>query len=142
MKFWTLSRKMSYEEHKKAEEDAVIKVMGEVIAAPQVTWWKDIITTADFNEILKVLEENHDKISQFRIGEVDVPDEETLKKQNKNTNRCIDCGHYDAHWLYTDDMRSISPLSLGSCEKCRRNFVSIDPYNQVPSWCPLKGEKE
>lgn len=90
-----------------------------------------------FERLLGLAEESRDYMKENK----EYPDEETLKKQNKNTNRCIDCGHYDAHWLYTDDMRSISPLSLGSCEKCRRNFVSIDPYNQVPSWCPLKGEK-
>ena len=72
MTFWTLSRKMSYEEHKKAEEDAVIRHMGEVIATPSVTWWKDIVTTTDFNEILDFLEKYHDKITQFRLGGIDI----------------------------------------------------------------------
>lgn len=81
MKFWTLSRKMSYEEHEKAEKDAVIMVMGEVIATPSVTWWKDLITTTDFNEILKFLEENHDSISQFRLGGIEVPDKEIKEEK-------------------------------------------------------------
>lgn len=76
MTFWTLSRKMSYEEHTKAEEDAVIRVMGEVIATPSVTWWKDLITTSDFSEITKFLEEHHNEIKQFRLGGIDIPDKE------------------------------------------------------------------
>lgn len=74
---------MSYEEHKKAEEDAVIRVMGEVIATPSVTWWKDIVTTTDFNEILKFLEKYHDKISQFRLGGIDLPDPDAKRNDEQ-----------------------------------------------------------
>lgn len=93
--FWTLSRKMSYEEHKKAEEDAVIRVMGEVLFEPSVTWWKDLITTSDFSEITKYLEEHHNEIKQFRLGGIDIPDpkpklnEEQLERVLKEVDESV-----------------------------------------------------
>ena len=66
-------------------------------------------------------------------------------KENPNSescpDRCIDCKYFDERSYYAENTIAVSPVAVGSCKKCERNFVSSDPYNQVPSWCPLKGEK-
>lgn len=57
-------------------------------------------------------------------------------------NRCIDCENFNCKEYYADNATEVSPIAWGSCTKCQRNFVTIDPYNQVPSWCPLKKGEE
>ena len=67
--------------------------------------------------------------------------ENTFNVKNSCPNRCIDCKYFDERSNYVDDSINVSACTVGSCKKRERNFVSSDPYNQVPSWCPLKGEK-
>lgn len=57
-------------------------------------------------------------------------------------DRCSKCKYFDGHSYYTDNNINISACAAGSCIKCRRNFITSDPYNEVPSWCPLKKKEK
>lgn len=68
--------------------------------------------------------------------------EDFLENGNEKKDRCIDCENFNCKEYYADNTTEVSPIAWGSCTKCQRNFVTIDPYNQVPSWCPLKGDED
>lgn len=53
---------------------------------------------------------------------------------------CCECTYYNRDNQYWVDNSLV--VTCGSCVKCKRNFVSTDPYNEVPSWCPLKGDED
>lgn len=52
---------------------------------------------------------------------------------------CYKCAYYSESQFWADN--SIF-ATCGSCLKCKRNFTSTDPFNRVPSWCPLKGDEK
>lgn len=60
------------------------------------------------------------------------------KEEESLPDRCVKCKYFDGHSYYTDNNINVSACIAGSCIKCRRNLVTSDPYNEVPSWCPLK----
>lgn len=62
-------------------------------------------------------------------------------KDECSPNRCIGCKHFDDRLYYADNSINVSICAFGSCRKSERNIVSTDPYNQTPSWCPLKENK-
>lgn len=63
-----------------------------------------------------------------------------LKRDEKES--CIDCEFFSDSEYYADNTISVSAVAFGSCTKCQRNIISTSPNREVPSWCPLKGDKE
>lgn len=72
MKYWTIQRRLTYKEYKKNEEEAIVRLGGEVVAAPSVAWWVDCFCSTDFSQILKFLDEHHDEFTQWRLAGVEV----------------------------------------------------------------------
>lgn len=64
------------------------------------------------------------------------------EKEDSHPYRCINCIFFDKYSYHIDNTVDISAVAVGSCGKCERNFTTSDPYNEVPSWCPMKGDKE
>lgn len=71
MKFWTIQRRLTYEEYQK-EEAKVKKVMGENVALASPGWWVDCFGSADFNEVLRYLNDHHGEFNQWRLTGVEV----------------------------------------------------------------------
>lgn len=66
-------------------------------------------------------------------------------KGDKNVNKeksCIDCEFFSDKEYYADNTVTVCDVAFGSCTKCQRNITSTDPYSEIPSWCPLKGESK
>ena len=62
--------------------------------------------------------------------------EQTLKAVEK-VNSCSECEFFGDSRFYADNSIFVS---WGSCMKCQRNMTTTDPYQEIPTWCPLKGE--
>lgn len=77
---------------------------------------------------------------QNALKALDVVIDEYLRKVE--TKACINCDHFSDREFYTDNTVTACAVSFGSCTKCQRNITSTSPHTEVPSWCPLKGDKE
>lgn len=71
MKFWTIQRRLTYEEYQKEEAEAK-KVMGENVALASPAWWVDCLGTTDFNEVLRYLNDHYGEFTQWRLTGVEV----------------------------------------------------------------------
>ena len=65
-----------------------------------------------------------------------------LVNGNKEETCCIDCKFFKDKEFYVDNTMNISAVAWGSCMNSQRNITSTNPHTEVPSWCPLKGDKE
>ena len=77
----------------------------------------------------------YDSIAE-KLADVEM---EIFSKKEK-PKACSECAYYNRDAQYWCDNSIV--VTHGSCMKCRRNFAATDPYNQVPSWCPLKGDDD
>jgi hypothetical protein len=52
---------------------------------------------------------------------------------------CSECEFFSDTQFYADNSILVS---WGSCMKCQRNMTTTDPFQEIPTWCPLKGDKD
>ena len=57
----------------------------------------------------------------------------------EKVNSCSECEFFSDSQFYADNSILVS---LGSCMKCQRNMTTTNPYQETPSWCPLKGDED
>ncbi len=67
---------------------------------------------------------------------------EFLLNKKEMEDACINCEFFSDSEYYADNTVTACAVSWGSCTKCQRNIISTSPHTEVPSWCPLKGDKE
>ena len=57
----------------------------------------------------------------------------------EKVNACSECEFFSDSRFYADNSILVS---WGSCMKCQRNMTTTNPYQETPSWCPLKGDED
>ena len=62
-----------------------------------------------------------------------------LSMYTKKVNACSECEFFNDSRFYA--YNSIL-VSWGSCMKCQRNMTTTNPYQETPTWCPLKGDED
>ena len=63
----------------------------------------------------------------------------SLIGEEEKPKTCSECTYYRESQYWSDNSIVVT---RGSCTKRERNFVSTDPCNEIPSWCPLKGDED
>lgn len=61
-----------------------------------------------------------------------------LSLYTKKVNACSECEFFNDSSCYNTDNSILA--TLGSCRKCQCIMVTTNPYQEIPSWCPLKGD--
>ena len=80
--------------------------------------------------------------SEFGYLDYDKIIKQKIDNLKKDRNKCIDCEYFSDKEYYADNSIFVSAVAFGSCAKCQRNFTSSDPYNEIPSWCPIKKKEQ
>lgn len=130
-----------------AEMDDLIKDLCEVLH--DLEWWQ----SGDYSE-----EQYRETVSEFKkkwfksdrtsrliksyiIDQLDAVKSQlnSLMGEVEKPKSCSECKFFSNSSFYADNSIFVSQ---GSCMKCQRNMTTIDPHEEIPIWCPLKGDED
>lgn len=105
-----------------------------------VCFMKKIMGHTETNKLLRKAHDQYNKEKQKVLRERASKLLDKIKEVNDTykPTSCNRCAYFRCSLYYGDNTIVYDSKAFGCCMKCKRNMTSTDPYNEVPSWCPME----